>query len=440
MSSCSLAGNVSTLPPLIAGRYLAKQLLGRGGMGIVYVAEHVHTGERLALKVLSAQAVNSPAALDRFRREARAPAQIKSEHVVRVIDADFSAEVGAFFLVMELLDGKNLDQLTDGEPQPPEVVVRWMRQVARGLDKAHRLGIVHRDLKPENLFLTTREDGSELLKLLDFGVAKFVAEAASGSGNSTETGNVVGTPRYMAPEQAKGEVNKIGPHTDVWALGLIAYRLLSGRDFFTGTTLAQLIGQIVYSTIPLPSETGAGCGPAFDQWFLRSCAREPGERFSNVVEQVNELATALVGVRPELLKSTLDRMGSAETVAFTPAGSIPPPGPGAGSLGGSASAARREPTAAPRSRRPLLLLLLAGAAGLGVAAFFWPRSPTEPVPERAESTPSSRVAASEDPPVVTSPASPSAAPIVEAQPDAGVDAGRRIRKSGTRTDPLREQY
>ena len=146
----------SNLPATIASRYLPVRLIGKGGMGAVYEVEHARTGEHLALKVLLASAGAPAEALERFKREARASARIKSEHVVRVTDADVAPELdGAPFLVMELLEGIDLEQAAAEARPLPTTVVEWLRQVALALDKAHRLGIVHRDLKPENLFLAT---------------------------------------------------------------------------------------------------------------------------------------------------------------------------------------------------------------------------------------------------------------------------------------------
>jgi serine/threonine-protein kinase len=259
-------------------------------MGTVYVVEHVHTGEHLAMKVLLAQVGASQEHIERFKREARASARIKSEHVVRVTDSDVAAELnGAPFLVMELLEGADLDTLTHDEPVAPSTVLEWLRQVARALDKAHGLGLVHRDLKPENLFLTRREDGTPLVKILDYGLVKMVENAAG----QTQTGEILGTPRYMAPEQARGDVEQIGPGTDRWALGLIAYKFLTGDDYWTAKTVHHLLAQIVYEEVAPPSSRGAKLGPAFDAWFATACNREPERRFSSAAEQVEALAEAL---------------------------------------------------------------------------------------------------------------------------------------------------
>jgi hypothetical protein len=174
--------------------------------------------------------------------------------------------------------------------------VTFLQQAARALDKAHALGIVHRDLKPENIFITKREDGSPHVKILDFGIAKFTSGATSDltlNKTATSPGQIYGTPLYMAPEQAKGESKKISPQTDIWALGLIANRMLSGKDYWDAETLTALIAQVVYEPMQTPSQKGFDFGPKYDQWFLRCCDRDPEARFSTAGEAVFKLGQAL---------------------------------------------------------------------------------------------------------------------------------------------------
>lgn len=281
---------------ILAGRYRVERRLGEGGMGSVFLVQHVHTEQHLALKVLRSAIVKDAVALERFRREARAPAKIQSDHVVQVIDADVAPELGSVpFLVMEWLRGENLEQASARGPMPPATVVLYLRQTARALDKAHALGIVHRDLKPENLFLTTREDGAPWVKLLDFGIAKLSGGPSELSrvASATSTGQIFGTPMYMSPEQAKGDVKNVSPRSDIWALGLIAQKLLTGREIWTAQSLTHLVAQIAYEPMPVPSEHGADFGPAYDAWFARACARDPSERFKTAGEAVSALASAL---------------------------------------------------------------------------------------------------------------------------------------------------
>ncbi len=282
---------------VLAGRYRVERLLGEGGMGSVLLVQHVHTDQELALKILRTAIVKDAVALERFRREARAPARIQSDHVVTVIDADVAPELGGIpFLVMELLRGKDLSAVIEERGTLPAAeVVLYLRQAARALDKAHGIGIIHRDLKPENLFLTTREDGTPWIKLLDFGIAKLTGAASNVAnvGSATGTGQIFGTPLFMSPEQAKAETEKISPQTDVWALGLIAHKLLTGNDAWTAQTLTHLIAQIAYEPIKAPSETGTDLGPAYDAWFLRCLDRDPAKRFPSAGGAVTALAAAL---------------------------------------------------------------------------------------------------------------------------------------------------
>jgi eukaryotic-like serine/threonine-protein kinase len=216
---------------------------------------------------------------------------------VRITDADVAPELGgAPFFVMEYLRGHDLGaELAARTALQPIEVVFYMRQAARALDKAHALGIIHRDLKPENLFLTEREDGVPCIKLVDFGIAKVTGEAAAMAqiASRTQTGRIFGTPLFMSPEQATGRVSQIGPATDIWALGLVVHKLLTGRDHFEADTIAELIGKIVYSDILPPSKAGVDFGPRYDAWFLRCCHREATLRFRNASEAITDLATAL---------------------------------------------------------------------------------------------------------------------------------------------------
>jgi serine/threonine-protein kinase len=195
---------------------------------------------------------------------------------------------------MELLRGRDLERIVrENGPITAVNVVEYLRQMARALDKAHALGIVHRDLKPENLFLTEREDGSPCIKLLDFGIARLAD--VDGPALSTQVGYVVGTPNYMAPEQTAGDPARVGAGTDIWAIGLVAFKLLVGQEFFTGSTSAQLYAQILAEPIASPSERGSTLGPAFDAWFARCVTRNVGDRYPSAGEAVRGLAMA-VGV------------------------------------------------------------------------------------------------------------------------------------------------
>jgi serine/threonine protein kinase len=309
------------LPALIGGKYRPLAVIGEGAMGIVYSVEHAQTGEHLALKVMTAHQVATRDAIERFKREARASAKIKSEHVVRIIDADVAPELDrAPYLVMDLLDGTDLEKASGDQPLPAPVVLDWLRQIARALDKAHRIGITHRDLKPENLFLTHREDGSPLIKILDFGIAKISAESTG----TTQSGQILGTPLYMSPEQARGDPALIGPSADLYALGLIAYKLLTGAPYWNATSVAGIIGQVLYEPMTAPSTRGCRLGRDFDAWFLRACHRDVPRRFPSAGEQVEALAKVLglpFNARPDTLRSNPGDSGSAVAERSNPGAS-----------------------------------------------------------------------------------------------------------------------
>ena len=281
----------------IASRYHVVRLIGRGGMGEVYLAKHVHTGEQVAVKVLIGQSAAAKQTAERFKREMRAPGRIKSDHVVRVIDADVAPELdGALFLVMELLDGCDLDKpLKERGPYSPVEVAWIFGQVARGLEKAHALGIVHRDLKPENLFLHRKDEVGLILKILDFGIARITEpnQLSVEEAKLTNTGTILGTPMYLSPEQAKSELQQIGPASDIWALGMIAFELLTGQPYWKANSLTGLLGSIMFAPMPKVTEIASSLPAACNEWFARSCHRDPAKRWRSVSAQVEALGAAL---------------------------------------------------------------------------------------------------------------------------------------------------
>jgi serine/threonine-protein kinase len=377
------------LPELIGGKYRPLGIIGEGAMGIVYSVEHTLTGEQLALKVMTSHHGATRDAIERFKREARASAKIKSEHVVRIIDADVAPELDrAPFLVMDLLEGTDLEKAAGEQPVAPPIVLEWLRQIARALEKAHRIGIVHRDLKPENLFLTYREDGRPLIKILDFGIAKISAESTG----TTQSGQILGTPLYMSPEQARGDPAHIGPASDLYALGLIAYKLLIGTPYWNATSVAGIIGQVLYESMAPPSTRGSPLGPEFDQWFLRACNRDQSLRFASAVEQIEMLARALglptLEAGPDALRSN----PGASHDGFTTTGPQAQVKPGSGRYGGATiaqgsqsgntlvSSSSSTGRATPPARRKAVLYMMISAAVVAIilVVMFSKREP-EPV-------------------------------------------------------------
>jgi serine/threonine-protein kinase len=315
---------------IIAARYRVLRELGRGGMGAVYLVEHINTGDHAALKVMLGTGHVDMEALERFKREARAPAKIKSEHVVKVLDADTAPELGgAPFLVMELLQGTDLQTLVRRRGRlGADEVVDFLRQASIALDKSHALGIVHRDLKPENLFLHGREDGSICVKILDFGISKILPQASASAMPMTALGSVMGTPLFMAPEQARGAVHMIGPQTDVWAIGLIAVHLLTGEHYWGHPqNLTELMTSIIRCDLYPPTSRWPFLPPLFDAWLLRSCAREPAQRFSSVGEQIAALAQALDVSGPAAASAGATLTDPLGATAAAPSAQTPRPAP-----------------------------------------------------------------------------------------------------------------
>ena len=279
---------------VIAGKYRVLRRLGEGGMGLVVLAEHVHLGEHVAIKVMSRQGPSSPEASARFLREARAAARLKGEHIARATDFGV-LDSGAPYIVLEYLEGCDLGAYlrTNGRLVTPEAV-GYVLQACEGIAEAHAGGIVHRDLKPANLFLTRSPDGSPLVKVLDFGVAKSTQPVTGETSGLTGTGAMMGSPIYMSPEQLKSS-KEVGPTADVWALCVVLFELLTGRQPFNGETFPAIAGAILYVPSPDPCADRQAIPRALGNVVLKGLAKEPKERF----QSVGELARALAPFAPE---------------------------------------------------------------------------------------------------------------------------------------------
>ena len=266
--------------------------LGGGGMGSVWIAEHLALETRVAVKLIATGLASNAASVPRFRGEAAAAAQVKSPHVAQVLDYGVTAR-GTPFIVMELLEGRDLRaRILAGAPLPPRETVAIVRQVARALTRAHELGIIHRDIKPENVFLCHVDDEEPFVKVLDFGIAK----RESGP-ELTTTGTTVGTPYYMSPEQLIGS-KAIDARSDLWSLAVMTFYMLTGRRPFTGETAAAIAVAIHSRRMPLPTELNPRLPSAIDAWFARACAREPSSRYPTAKELVAALAVALECTAP----------------------------------------------------------------------------------------------------------------------------------------------
>ncbi|HEY4119820.1 MAG TPA: serine/threonine-protein kinase [Byssovorax sp.] len=288
---------------VLAERYEVERVLGAGGMGFIVAARHVSLGHRVALKFLHDEAIRRPEAVARFLREARVVVKISSEHVVRIVDMGTLAD-GAPFLAMEYLDGVDLaESLRARGPLPVDTAVEYVLQACEALAEAHALGVVHRDLKPANLFLCARADGSPLVKVIDFGIAKVLRE--QGAQAITSTGDVFGTPQYMSPEQLRGS-KEVDARTDVWALGAILYELISGHPPFEGPGVPSVCAMILVDP-PAPLSRHVANPPAgLEAVLVRCLEKDPAARFPDV----GAFAEALAPFAPPRARVSIDRAQS----------------------------------------------------------------------------------------------------------------------------------
>jgi eukaryotic-like serine/threonine-protein kinase len=312
-----------TMPPesrageVIAGKYLVEEVIGSGGMGVVVSALHLELGERVALKFLTKGTDGS--AVARFRREARIAVRMRSEHVARLMDVG-TLEGGAPFLVMELLYGRTLrERLESSGLVPLEEAIDLVLQACEGVAEAHALGIIHRDLKPSNLLVTSRPDGSPLVKILDFGIAKLLATSATAAAETTSTdtisevrsvalppdqtatSSVLGSPYYMSPEQVRNSAG-VDARCDIWALGVILCEILTGELPFTGRTTADILRAIERD----PPKLDAILGPAnksIGPVIAKCLEKDPDRRWRDV----GELAMALLPHAAERSRLSAER-------------------------------------------------------------------------------------------------------------------------------------
>ncbi len=424
---------------VFAGRYRVTRVLKSGGMGAVYAVHDEKTASERALKVMHPDIVGDPELRARFDQEARVTGGIVSDHIVQTFDAGVDEASQTPFLVMELLRGEDLGaKLKRGELPSVDDTLRWLRHAALGLDKTHAAAIVHRDLKPDNLFLTSRDDGTQALKILDFGVAKVISEAAS------KTTKALGTPLYMPVEQIQGS-RTIGPECDRYALGHIAYAMLTGEAYWhqesrehgvIAVCMRVAEGIKERATVRAKRRRDVTLPSAFDAWFARAVARDPIDRFSSCESMIDALQNVLLGAEPagqprslaipagerepfsarSLGGSSVDSsypegiasQAASQEGARSPRASIVPASIDASSTGELRPRADDgEPSSdAAQARRRTVSIAVAGAALVGLGVFVggrWSRSDSasaDPSPERsapgetrAPSVPSSRATA-----------------------------------------------
>jgi serine/threonine protein kinase len=286
---------------VIAGKYEVLKLIGSGGMGYVVSAMHVELGEVVALKFLRPEALQIPELVERFAREARAAAKIRSEHVARVFDVGTLPD-GVPFIVMEYLAGQDLaDVLAHGGPLPIKVAVEYVMQACEALAAAHAAGVVHRDIKPENLFLTQHAQGLDFIKILDFGISK-VALTPGGKRAFARTTMPIGSPVYMSPEQIRSS-ESVDARTDIWSLGCVLFELLTGVVAFDEPTLMQLSAAILEHD-PIPLRTLVPDAPEELEAVLLKCLeKDVDQRYGNIAE----LAIALYPFAPRRSRISAER-------------------------------------------------------------------------------------------------------------------------------------
>ena len=339
-------GTLSLAGQVIGGKYRLVRPLGEGSMGVVWAAEHVLLGRTLAVKLLRAELVSDPGVLARFQHEAVAAGRIGSPHIVDVLDVG-TAPNGAPFIVMEFLRGRSLAALLRVQARlTPDRTVRLGRQILEALEAAHAAGIIHRDLKPDNIFLEPGEAGEEHVKLVDFGISK--AKDDPRVQHLTRTGMLIGTPRYMSPEQVRGEKD-VDERADIWAAGVILYQCLASVPPHDGPDLASILGHVLLEPATPLRELRPEVEPWLEAVVMRALEKDRDRRFATATEFREALTqrAGSAGLAASPATACADALRSVEVAAAEPS------------------------DAAPRRRTGLriafVLLLLAGG---GVAAFL----------------------------------------------------------------------
>ncbi len=280
--------STATLPPgTLLGTYQLGRVVGRGGMGAVYEGVHTGVGKRVAIKTLLPHLANSRSSTQRFLREAKAAGRVRHPHTVDVTDVGVSD--GVPFLVMELLEGENLlDRLARTGPMRPDIVVDLMLPVCSALVTAHTEGVVHRDLKPENIFVSRTRAGSEVVKVLDFGISH-IAQDDGAAVRLTGTNNVIGTPRYMSPEQTKGAKNA-DARSDQWSVGVMMYQCLTSQLPYDGDSFLEILQKLATTKAPAPGKLTRGIPSGLDAVVMRTLSKDNKQRYASM----RDLARALL--------------------------------------------------------------------------------------------------------------------------------------------------
>lgn len=297
-ASAGFAGEDLFIGKILANRYKVARRVGVGGFGAVYEAEDTKIHKRVAVKVLARDLVSDASMVVRFRKEAEAASKVGHENIIDITDFDRTAD-GYYFIVMEFLEGTDLGSvLRSGEQLSMSRILGIMIQVCRGLHQAHLRGVIHRDLKPGNIFLSSRGSLVDFVKLLDFGITKFTEIDDAGS-RLTKTGQIIGTPMYMSPEQAMGEED-VDHRADIYSLGVILYELVTGQPPFTAVNYLGLIAQHATDPPVPPTKVRPDLHIPLEleQVILKAMAKRPEERFATMSELEGSLVHILATIDP----------------------------------------------------------------------------------------------------------------------------------------------
>jgi serine/threonine protein kinase len=406
----------------VLGAYKLHELLGKGGMGYVYRAEHAKLGREVALKLLRGDYAKRRDAVLRFFQEAKTVNRVRHRNIVDVTDF-VELEDGTTFIIMEFLRGQSLGKWArTGIDLPRALAV--LVQICDGLGAAHAVGVVHRDLKPDNVIVVPTSDGAEMVKLLDFGVAKLLNRDDEDIGFQTAAGSVIGTPAYMSPEQAGGMI--VDHRSDIYSLGAIMYELFCGQPMFRGRSFGEYVRKHLTENPVPPRQTanGAGIDPALEALILRCLAKDANERFSHILELRDGLLHLLGGhetqppsyaalahssIRPPMSQLSqllpphvlpLPAPGMVTTIPTPPSASQLSQISGMPSIYSQYSLPETAPP--PEPATPWWVWFVGGAfaVGLGIAGALWYAGGSEPAPKP---TPTAQPTANPIDPTVASP-------------------------------------
>ncbi|HNZ23958.1 MAG TPA: serine/threonine-protein kinase [Polyangiaceae bacterium] len=311
---------------VLVGKYKVESILGQGGMGVVVAAMHLHLQERVALKFLRPGAGRSEEFNARFMREAQVSAKLRNEHIVKVSDVGM-LESGAPYMVMEYISGVDLRSMLKKEgPLAIPRAIDYIIQACEGLAEAHSFSVVHRDLKPSNLFVTTRRDGTELIKVLDFGISKANLVSSSDLEDLTAAGALLGSPKYMSPEQLTNTA-QVDERSDVWSLGVVLYEMLAGTPPFVADTHAATCMRVLGTELP-PSLCARrpDVPPELEAAIFRALERDLNRRTPNVAEFAEDVIDAVGALVPHQVLVSIERIRrTIESHSLASSGATPRP-------------------------------------------------------------------------------------------------------------------